>query len=98
MKKLYIVVTVVVIVAAALFTLAQCGKPSDTPETKDKPEIVDLGLSVKWADRNLGAGNSYDWGDYFAWGETQSKATYFWNNYKFSTDKAFCDGSYSANE
>ena len=98
MKKLYIAVTVLAVVTAAIIGLSQCGKPSDTPEKKDMPEIVDLGLSVKWADRNLGASSSYEYGDYFAWGETKSKATYYWDNYKFTTDKAFCDESYSANE
>jgi len=31
---------------------------------------VDLGLSVKWATCNVGAENPWDYGDYFAWGET----------------------------
>ena len=31
---------------------------------------VDLGLSVKWATCNLGAEHPYDYGDYYAWGET----------------------------
>ena len=31
---------------------------------------VDLGLSVKWATCNVGASNPWDYGDYFAWGET----------------------------
>ena len=46
---------------------------------------VDLGLSVKWAECNLGAVNPEDPGDYFAWGEVTSKedygsATYKWGN------------------
>ncbi|MBQ0074862.1 MAG: hypothetical protein KBT34_11795 [Prevotella sp.] len=32
-------------------------------------EYVDLGLSVKWANRNLGALMPYDTGNYYAWGE-----------------------------
>lgn len=35
-------------------------------------EAVDLGLSVKWANMNIGASNIYDVGEYFAWGETQT--------------------------
>lgn len=31
---------------------------------------VDLGLSVKWANTNIGAASPYEHGDYFAWGET----------------------------
>lgn len=34
---------------------------------------VDLGLSVSWAQCNLGATESTDPGDYYAWGETEPK-------------------------
>ena len=34
-------------------------------------EYVDLGLSVKWATCNIGAEEPEDYGDYFAWGETE---------------------------
>ena len=44
---------------------------------------VDLGLSVKWATMNVGATKPEEWGDKFAWGETQPKKTYFLNNYKW---------------
>ena len=33
--------------------------------------FVDLGLSVKWADYNIGAEKPEDYGDYFAWGEIE---------------------------
>ena len=52
--------------------------------TKSLPEGgVDLGLSVCWNEKNLGANYSYEYGDYFAWGETSTKATYNWANYKW---------------
>ena len=51
-------------------------------------EYVDLGLSVKWATCNVGANKPEDYGDYFAWGETEPKSTY-----NFSTHK-WCNGSY----
>ncbi len=35
------------------------------------PEMVDLGLSVKWASYNVGATKPEEYGDYFAWGETE---------------------------
>lgn len=41
-------------------------------------EAVDLGLSVKWADRNVGAKNPYGVGFFFAWGETVEKSNYSW--------------------
>ena len=44
---------------------------------------IDLGLSVLWADRNVGAETPTDYGQYFAWGEIAPKRTYTWKNYKF---------------
>lgn len=38
----------------------------------DSPEAVDLGLSVKWASFNLGASKPEEYGDYYAWGETET--------------------------
>ena len=49
------------------------------------PEAVDLGLSVKWATFNVGATSPEDYGDYFAWGETEPKETYSWATYKWGT-------------
>ena len=51
-------------------------------------EYVDLGLSVKWATCNVGATKPEEYGDYFAWGETEPKSTYNWSTYKW------CNGSY----
>ena len=51
-------------------------------------EYVDLGLSVKWATCNVGANSPEDYGDYFAWGETEPKTTYSWSTYKY------CNGTY----
>ena len=50
---------------------------------------VDLGLpsGLLWATCNLGADNPEDYGDYFAWGETQPKDTYNWSTYQY------CNGS-----
>ena len=36
-----------------------------------------------WATCNIGAENSWDYGDYYAWGETTTKDTYAWGNYAF---------------
>ena len=43
-------------------------------------EYVDLGLSVKWATCNVGATSPAAHGDYFAWGETETKDTYSKDN------------------
>lgn len=41
------------------------------------PQAVDLGLSVKWADRNLDAATQYDDGLPYQWGETTPKQKQF---------------------
>lgn len=48
---------------------------------------LDLGLSVEWADKNLGAKEATAAGDYFAWGETKSKDIFKWETYKFGAVK-----------
>ena len=48
------------------------------------PEAVDLGLSVKWANCNLGARKEYETGYYFAWGETVPKASFSSGNHAYS--------------
>ena len=47
-------------------------------------EAVDLGLSVKWANMNVGAKKESGFGTYFAWGETQPKEYYSWKTYAWS--------------
>lgn len=41
---------------------------------------VDLGLSVCWAGWNVGASSPEGYGDYYAWGETSTKASYTKDN------------------
>ena len=60
---------------------------------------VDLGLSVKWASCNLGATKPEDAGNYYAWGEVETKEEYTIDNYihidqnrkytKYCTDTKF---------
>ena len=50
------------------------------------PKAVDLGLSVKWADINVGALSESDYGTYFAWGEVTPKDSYTKYNYKYNVD------------
>ena len=45
------------------------------------PTAVDLGLSVKWASRNIGADAAEQTGDYFAWGEVATKNWFDSYNY-----------------
>lgn len=62
------------------------GTESETT-TPDGVEAVDLGLSVKWANMNMGANKSSDFGSYFAWGETKTKDYYSWDSYVWSRGK-----------
>jgi len=52
-------------------------------------DYVDLGLpsGTLWATRNVGASAPEEYGDYFAWGETEPKNDYDWSTYKW------CNGS-----
>ena len=70
---------------------------SVTVSDQGVPEAVDLGLSVKWASFNLGATKPEEYGDYFAWGETEpyyssvdlwtwkegKSGGYVWSSYKW---------------
>lgn len=47
-------------------------------------QSVDLGLSVYWASCNVGAAYPQGYGDYYAWGETESKDYYGWTTYKYT--------------
>lgn len=67
--------------AAVGFRVALREKVEPAPE----PEYVDLGLSVKWATFNVGATKPEEYGDYFAWGETETKDKYSWATYKWGT-------------
>ncbi len=54
-------------------------------------EWVDLGLpsGTLWATCNVGANSPEEYGDYFAWGETEPKTDYSWSTYKYC--KGSCD-------
>ena len=47
-------------------------------------EYIDLGLSVKWANMNVGASKITDFGNYYAWAETSTKEQYDWTTYKYT--------------
>lgn len=53
------------------------------------PEAVDLGTvvngkNIKWASFNLGASKEYEYGNYYAWGETATKSDYSWATYTYA--------------
>ena len=59
--------------------------PDDPVTPPDDHEWVDLGLpsGSLWATCNVGANSPEEYGDYFAWGETESKEVYNWETYKW---------------
>ena len=76
-----------------------------TEEEVSGHDYVDLGLpsGTLWATCNVGASSPEEYGDYFAWGETETKEDYGWNTYKwcegieFQLTKYCYDSSYGYN-
>lgn len=67
----------------------------------DGYDCVNLGLpsGTLWATYNVGAQTPYEYGGYYAWGETEEKGYYEWGNYKWckgskETMTKYCDDSY----
>jgi len=78
MRKLFF------ILIATLITVVSCNKESQDPTptpTPQGPEMVDLGLSVKWAAYNLGATKAEEVGKHFAWADVTGQT---WNGTKWS--------------
>ena len=80
-----------VLVAGATLLQAQsitvhqtCGQNGQV--IKAIPDAIDLGLSVKWANMNVGATTPEDYGNYYAWGETSAKETFNWSTYFDTND------------
>lgn len=64
-------------------------EPTDTISGEQVPlspsagQAVDLGLSVKWANCNLGATSPRETGGYYAWGETATKEDFSLATYQY---------------
>ncbi|MBQ7747395.1 MAG: hypothetical protein IJJ78_06010 [Paludibacteraceae bacterium] len=54
-------------------------------------DYVDLGLpsGTLWATVNVGANKPEGYGDYFSWGETETKDNFTWDTYKYKTEGVF---------
>ena len=75
----------------------------DTPVVPEEPatdsRAIDLGLpsGIKWASCNVGATEPWEYGGYYAWGETQEKSTIDWSTNDPNTDDwstyKYCNGS-----
>lgn len=47
-------------------------------------EAIDLGLSVKWSNMNLGATSPEGFGELYAWGEIKPSGDYRWESYEMN--------------
>lgn len=58
----------------------------DVTVSTSNSRFVDLGLpsGTLWATYNVGAHIPEEYGDYFAWGETQPKENYDWSTYQYA--------------
>ena len=66
----------------------------EEPVTGNGGNAIDLGLSVKWADRNVGADSPEASGDYYAWGELTTKTEYNeYNSTAYGKDTGVISGN-----
>lgn len=64
----------------------------------EEPNMVDMGLSVKWADFNVGATKASETGYYFQWGNPDIPDEYSWTNYPLCTGSASTLFKYTASD
>ena len=64
-------------------TNQEVNPPSNAEGQINGHAFVDLGLSVMWATCNVGASSPEKYGDYYAWGETETNSKYGWSTYKW---------------
>ncbi len=91
MKKF---ISILSIAAVAALAFVSCDKDDDKDNggkelgAAEKAMCTDIGLSVYWANCNLGAKSPADYGDYYAWGELnpKSKDKFTLNNYAWYKD------------
>lgn len=69
------------IISLYLLTIALVSCEKVDPMAMPDDVWVDLGLSVMWAKCNIGAQTPEEYGCYYAFGETEEKDTYTWDNY-----------------
>lgn len=93
-------VTMLLFIAATMFSFSSCNKDNNNENSNNNDtngtnvsgtigghDYVDMGLSVKWANCNLGTSNPLDLGNQYAWGETYVKGEYSWQNYMCGVDQ-----------
>lgn len=81
-RSIYIIMLLLAICSTALGQKTTA-KRKVADKVTNGHEYVDLGLSVMWATRNIGATSPTDNGKFYAWGEIKSKSDFSISNYKF---------------
>lgn len=87
----------------AIAVISSCANNEDVLEMPVDPynghEYVDLGLTsgLKWATMNVGANSPSDYGEYYAWGEKETKDLFQNESYKYYDIRGkltkYCTGS-----
>ncbi len=67
---------------------------AQTCPDSNHPHAIDLGIGVKFACCNVGASSPEQYGDYYAWGETNEKMTYDENHYPGHGNQYFKNRKY----
>ena len=84
MKKSILTIALAVLALAGAGTQASAQTPTAKAQAPADVQAVDLGLpsGIRWASCNVGATTPEGYGNYYAWGETTTKADYSWATYK----------------
>ncbi len=93
--------TILVLLLPMSLVFVSCKKEDEDKQHDNAPshvEAVDLGLSVKWANCNIGASAPEAAGAYYAWGETEEKKEYTPLTYKYYLGDLNEDGNYGNSE
>ncbi|MBQ7945142.1 MAG: InlB B-repeat-containing protein [Bacteroidales bacterium] len=91
-KYIYALFSIIVLLCSCDPLLVPQSVTQAYEEDANGHKYVDLGLSVKWAAYDIGAKSAAEHGSFFAWGETQPKDKYSWENYKYAAPRKEHDG------
>ena len=92
MQRITKALAALMLMTATMF-VAGCTEKPEQPEEEiihlTEGEWIDLGLpsGLLWASCNVGATAPEEYGDYFAWGETEPKSVCVGTNYRYYNDE-----------
>ena len=91
---------------ATITVTTVAGGLSDTCEVRSVKEMTEMGKTftnewmgfyVEWATFNLGATKPEEYGDFYAWGDKETKNEYSWSNYPYSMGNGYTMTKYCTN-